>query len=71
MEISQLSEFRDKKWHTEVKINGNWINYGICSQDFNTKLIKGDYLGVSKKIRIDGTTLRPWETEYHFWKSAE
>ena len=67
---SPLSEFRNKKWHTEVKINGKWITYGICSEDINTKLIKGEYLGISKMIRIDGEILKPREVGLHFWKKA-
>ncbi len=66
-----LSEFRDKQWHTEVKINGKWIVYGIWSEDFNSKLIKGEYLGTSKEIRIDGAVQNPLEVEYHFWKKVE
>ncbi len=68
---SPLSEFRNKKWHTEVKINGKWITYGICSEDINTKLIKGEYLGTSKEIRIDGEEQKPFAAEYHFWEKAK
>jgi hypothetical protein len=68
MEQSPLSEFRDKKWHNEVKINGKWITYGICSENFNTKLIKGEYIGTSKEIRIDGKIQKIREVKFHFWK---
>jgi hypothetical protein len=71
MEESPLSELRDKQWNTEVKINGKWVVYDICSEDFNTKLIKGKYLGVSKEIRIDGEILKPREVGLHFWEKAK
>jgi len=45
--------------------------YGICSEDFNTKLIKGEYLGMSKEIRIDGAVQKPFEVDYHFWEKEE
>ena len=68
---SRLTEFRNKNWLNEVRINGKWMVYGLCAEDFNTRLIKGEYLGISKEIRIDGTKQNPFKIEYHFWMKAE
>jgi len=71
MEEHSLSEFRDKKYLTEVKIKNRWIEYGICAKNPNTMLIKGEYIGTSKEIRIDGDVQKPFAVEYNFWEKAE
>jgi len=66
-----LSDHKPKMSLSEVKINGKWITYGLMSQNFNTPYPKGEYLGTSKEIRIDGCLLKPRDVEYHFWMKAE
>jgi len=68
---SPLSEHLPKKSFSEVKISGEWKSYGLMSQNFNTPYQEGDYLGISKEIRINGIVHKPREVEYHFWKKAE
>jgi len=65
-----LSERMSKEWLTEVKIDGKWMVYGICSEGPNTRLIKGEYLGMSNEIRIDGRAQKPRPSQLHFWKNA-
>jgi len=65
-----LSDYKPKKSLSEVKIKGEWIPYGLMSKNFYTPYPKGEYLGTSKEIRIDGILLKPRDVEYHFWEKA-
>lgn len=49
-----LSDTKPKKSLSEVKIHGDWKTYGLMSKNFNTPYPKGEYIGTSKEIRIDG-----------------
>ncbi len=70
-EEHSLSEFRDKEYLTEVKIKNRWIEYRFCSENPTSNVIKGDYIGTSKEIRIDSEVQKPFEVEYHFWLKAK
>jgi hypothetical protein len=68
---SPLSEHPPKKSISEVKINGKWKSYGLMSQNLNAPYQRGDYLGTSNEIRIDGFAQKALEVEYHFWSKSE
>jgi hypothetical protein len=68
---SPLSEYRQKESLSEVRVKGAWKKYGLMSKNFNTPYQRGEYLGTSKEIKIDGSKQKPLKVEYHFWSESE
>jgi hypothetical protein len=71
MEDRILSDHLPQKSFAEVLIEGEWLEYYLCSKNkrSDSLLAESVYLGKSQEIRINGIVQEPWKTAFHFWKS--